>query len=102
MQDSLLEFSFAVIKLFLIVAFGVLCALEYGWVFSTIWAWFAVPLGAPVIATASAAGIVIAIRVATYRWRWTPSNVSKTDLFLSMVLAPLMMLLSAWIIKQFM
>lgn len=95
--------------LFLIL-FGTLITsiIVRGWVLSTLWAWFLVPIGAPEIGIATALGISVIIGLFTSHLNQETvktSTKSLPDLFATILTkslgAPLVSLCVGWIILQF-
>lgn len=79
-----------------------------GWVLSTLWAWFLVPIGAPAIGIATALGISVIIGLFTMHLNHETvkvSNKSLPELFANIISksigSPLISLLVGWIILLF-
>lgn len=78
----------------------------HGFVFSKLWAWFIVPLGATQVSWLQAAGIIALVRLCTYHVNFNNKS-DETDMsskilrFLTLALIPWMSLVIGYIIHRF-
>jgi hypothetical protein len=83
-----------------------------GFVLSTLWAWFLIPLGAPAVGVIHAAGIGMIVRFMTFQFNVkdymdddlsSDEKLKKSFIQISYgILYPLMALVFGWAVKQYM
>lgn len=77
---------------------------EQGWAISTLWAWFLVPLGAPAIGIAAAAGIAVtisAIRMKGARNEPERTTRQSIEYLVGLFIAPVMYVGVGWVVTHF-
>lgn len=74
-----------------------------GWVFSVLWAWFAVPVfGLPVISVPAAIGLAAIVSMLTSHQAPENKDGDRWAKFGGILLGPAIVLLVGWIAKQYM
>lgn len=88
----------------LVFAVGALTALWRGWVLATIWAWFMVPMGLPVLTVLNAIAVAIVVGFLTHQPDTSEQAEDRGTGYTIMyaLMHPLITLLVAWILKLFM
>ena len=97
MKEIVSKTALFLLTLFVLVP---LLLLWQGWAMSTLWGWFVVPLGLPIISVAEAAGLCLVASVLRMR-RTGNSSSDRFEAIAGSIIFPLVSVVIGWIIKTF-